>query len=53
MEESKGFGEFITNDNKRFFNLGPKNNWETLLERKTADEIEDKFKNEMKELGYI
>jgi len=53
MEESNGFGEFIAHDNKKFFNLGPKNNWETLLERKTADEIEDKFKNEMKELGYI
>lgn len=53
MEESNGFGEFITHDNKKFFNLGPKNNWETLLERKTADEIKDKFKNEMKELGYI
>ena len=53
MEESNGFGEFISHDNKKFFNLGPKNNWETLLERKTADEIEDKFKNEMKELGYI
>jgi len=53
MEELNGFGEFIAHDNKKFFNLGPKNNWETLLERKTADEIEDKFKNEMKELGYI
>lgn len=53
MEESNGFGEFIAHDNKKFFNLGPKNNWETLLEKKTADEIEDKFKNEMKELGYI
>ena len=53
MEESKGFGEFITYDNRKFFNLGPKNNWKTLLEKKTADEIEAKFKNEMKELGYI
>jgi len=53
MEESKGFGEFITYNNRKFFNLGPKNNWKTLLEKKTAAEIEAKFHNEMKELGYI
>lgn len=53
MEESKGFGEFITHDNIKFFNLGPKNNWKTLLEKKTSAEIKAKFNNEMKELGYI
>ena len=53
MEELKGFGEFITNNNKKFFNLGPKNNWKTLLEKHTADEIKAKFNHEMKELGYL
>ena len=53
MEELKGFGEFITNNNKKFFNLGPKNNWKTLLEKHTADEIKAKFNQEMKELGYL
>ena len=53
MEELKGFGEFITNNNKKFFNLGPKNNWKTSLEKHTADEIKAKFNHEMKELGYL
>ena len=38
---------------KTFFHLGPKNNWKKLLDDKIKDEIELKFKSEMKELGYI
>ena len=53
MVELKGFGEFIANNNKKFFNLGPKNNWRTLLEKHTADEIKTKFNHEMRELGYL
>ena len=42
-----------TGERKNFFNLGPNNNWHKLLDKKIAKEIEEKFKNEMKELGYI
>ena len=55
--EEKGY--FNENNNKKinkkikFFNLGPENNWEKLLEKKTIDEIETKFSAEMKELGYL
>ena len=56
-EQDKGFAESVlSRDGKRkipFFNLGPKNDWKTLLEEKTAAEIEAKFNNEMKELGYM
>tara|TARA_Y100001970_G_scaffold12515_1_gene14304 strand:+ start:665 stop:1510 length:846 start_codon:yes stop_codon:yes gene_type:complete len=41
-------------DNKKeFFQLGPNNKWENILEDKIKDEIEEKLSNEMKELGYI
>ena len=44
----------IHKENKNlFFNLGPDNNWEKFLEKKTVDKIEKEFKNEMLELGYI
>jgi len=36
-----------------FFNLGPKNNWKTILNKKYANIIENEFKTEMKELGYL
>jgi len=38
---------------KKFFNLGPENNWKNLLDKKMIDEIESKFCVEMKELGYL
>ena len=38
---------------KKFFNLGPKNKWEDLLEGRVKDQIEKIFKEEMKELNYI
>ena len=39
--------------NKKFFNLGPKNNWQNFLDKEILDEIERIFKIEMKELGYL
>ena len=36
-----------------FFNLGPKNDWKKLLDKKIVDEIEFAFNKEMKELGYL
>ena len=38
---------------KKFFNLGPENNWKNLLNKKIIKEIETKFSSEIKELGYL
>ena len=38
---------------KKFFNLGPNNKWEKLLNPETQSKIEIAFKEEMLELGYI
>ena len=35
------------------FNLGKKNDWKTLLDKKLIKKIESYFKNEMSELGYL
>ena len=57
LEIKKGFKESIkdsdTGKDKPFFNLGPNNKWQNLLEDKIRYKIENAFKNEMKELGYI
>ena len=57
MEKKKGFIESKINDvtgkKVAFFNLGPKNNWKNILEKNIIDEIETKFQDEMKELGYL
>ena len=56
IEDKNGFIESIEdlkNKKKKFFNLGPKNNWKKSLEKKFIDKIENTFNNEMKELGYI
>ena len=55
--EKKGlFKEYVTEDNNnkiKFFNLGPKNDWKLYLKNEIVEEINLKFKNEMKELGYL
>ena len=55
-EEKFGFVEApfggIT-DKKKFFNLGPKNNWREFLPTKIKSEIEKKFEKEMIKLGYL
>lgn len=57
LEEKKGFSESVVDPNsgirKKFFNLGPKNNWREKLDKKISNEIEKKFENEMIELGYL
>ena len=57
MEKAGGFIEerFSNKSRKRiiFFNLGKKNNWKTLLDKKIIRKIESRFKNEMNELGYL
>ena len=57
QEEIHGFEESVkdksTGKNKKFFNLGPKNDWKNLLDDKIRKEIENKFDQEMIELGYL
>tara|TARA_B100000963_G_C22462138_1_gene596152 strand:- start:33 stop:863 length:831 start_codon:yes stop_codon:yes gene_type:complete len=57
LENQKGFFEAMkdkeTRKNKPFFNLGPNNKWQNLLEDKIRNKIEKAFNHEMKELGYI
>ena len=56
-EEKFGFSEApisdLTSETKKFFNLGPKNNWQDLLPNLIKIEIEKKFRKEMIELGYL
>ena len=57
LEIKKGFFEAMkdkeTGKNKPFFNLGPNNKWQNLLDDKIRHKIEKAFHEEMKELGYI
>ena len=58
MENNFGFEEADQNkinlgNKKKFFHLGKDNKWETFLERDEADEIENAFRDEMKELKYL
>lgn len=56
LEKKKGFGESAYDHSAKkelsFFNLGPENNWEKLLDVKIARKIEEEFSREMLELGY-
>ena len=57
LEKKDGFQESKidseTNERIPFFNLGPKNDWNKLLEAKIIKKIEIAFNEEMKELGYL
>ena len=57
LEKEKGFFEAMkdkeTGKNKPFFNLGPDNKWQSLLDDKIRSKIENAFQEEMSELGYI
>ena len=52
QEELKGFKEKPKNS-KKFFNLGPSNDWRNLLNKNIREKIETSFKNEMQDLGYL
>ena len=56
-EEAYGFDEAppdeITNKKKKFFNLGPNNQWQKYLSGDIQYKIENAFENEMKELNYL
>ena len=57
IETKEGFHESATSSKTmkkiKFFNLGKKNNWKNLLDKKIVKKIESRFKNEMSELGYL
>ncbi len=56
FNEDKVFENSINNNTgeiKTFFNMGKKNDWKIILNHKTRNLIEKKFKNEMIELGYL
>lgn len=56
QENLNGFTEATYNKFGKpinFFNLGPENNWEKLLDENIRKKIENKFENEMKELKYL
>lgn len=57
LEQNDSFNEapidYKTNKKKVFFYLGPKNDWRKLLDSNIRNSIENSFKNEMLELGYL
>ena len=57
IEKKNGFNEAVKNketgETKKFFNLGPDNKWENLLDLKIREDIEIKFQKEMEELNYL
>ena len=55
-EKEKGFSEAIYSKKKKkmipFFNLGPDNDWKTILDKEFGEKLSEKFKNDLKEFGY-
>ena len=42
-----------TGENIKFFNMGIKNDWKKLLDKKIKGNLEKELENEMKELNYL
>ena len=57
MENKDLFHEGVLNkeinSKVNFFNLGPKNNWKTLLDKEIINSLQKNFAAEMKELNYL
>ena len=55
LEKQNGFNEASNFNGKKvtFFKYGAKNNWKKLLTLENIKKIEDIFREEMKELGYL
>ena len=57
LEEMGKFDEYKvrlkTEKEFKFFNLGPNNSWEKILDKETIDDIQNSFSIEMKELNYV
>ena len=50
MEGEQGFEE---TQNNKFFRKGQKDSWKNELNLDLRKKLEENFKNEMKELGYL
>jgi len=53
LEKKYGFNEQNIKIGKKFFDKGLTNSWKEILSIKQVKIIEDRFKNEMKELNYL
>jgi hypothetical protein len=55
LEKQNGFKEAVELNGKKitFFKYGAKNNWKKILTSENKKKIEDLFREEMKELGYL
>ena len=55
LEKQNGFNEAVELNGKKitFFKYGAKNNWKKILTSENKKKIEDSFRKEMKELGYL
>ena len=56
QENNEGFKESAKDKSgniKKFFYLGPKNDWLKILDQKTRENIENEFSKELIELGYL
>ena len=57
LENKVGFAEstynYSSKERKKFFNLGPENDWKKILDKEIVKKIEKEFQSEMKELGYL
>ncbi len=57
MEKKEGFIESVTSlkENKKipFFYMGKKNDWKKMLDKKLLKKIENYFRLDMEELGYL
>lgn len=49
----KKWREFHKENKNYFFNLGPENKWEKILDKKTKEIIETSFKSQMIDLKYL
>ena len=52
-EKMSGFSENNAQNNKNFFNIGKKNQWESKLSYSQIKKIEKNFLIEMRQLGYL
>ena len=56
-EKNEGFDEALYSEDKKekkvFFNMGFNNRWKKILREDIRKKLEDVFKNEMKDIGYI
>ena len=59
LQDMEKQGKFIENiitqnpNKKKFFHLGPDNEWRESLNKNIIEKIENNFNDEMKELGYL